>query len=75
MTQTAMNPALAYLADAPRLPILATAALRVVAFAVKCHERARTRQSLSHLDQYLLDDIGVSPAQARREASKPFWQS
>jgi uncharacterized protein YjiS (DUF1127 family) len=29
---------------------------------------------LLKLDDHLLRDIGVTRAQARREASKPFWQ-
>ncbi|NIR29969.1 MAG: DUF1127 domain-containing protein [Gammaproteobacteria bacterium] len=35
--------------------------------------RARTRRELSELDARMLRDIGVTRAQARREAEKPFW--
>lgn len=34
----------------------------------------RTRMQLSELDAYMLDDIGVTMAQARREADRPFWR-
>jgi len=33
----------------------------------------RTRRHLSELPEYLLKDIGVTRAQARREARKSFW--
>lgn len=35
--------------------------------------RAGQRRDLAGLDARLLDDIGVTPAQAAREAAKPFW--
>ena len=38
------------------------------------HERARQRRRLLELDDRMLKDIGVSRADAVREASKPFWQ-
>jgi uncharacterized protein YjiS (DUF1127 family) len=38
------------------------------------HERARQRQALRALDDRLLKDIGVSRADAEREANKPFWR-
>ncbi len=38
------------------------------------HERARQRRRLLQLDDRMLKDIGVSRADAVREASKPFWQ-
>jgi len=40
--------------------------------------RARQRRALREIaegtDDYLLKDIGVSRAEAFREADKPFWQ-
>jgi uncharacterized protein YjiS (DUF1127 family) len=36
--------------------------------------RWRTRQRISQLDQHALRDIGVSYAEAEREANKGFWQ-
>lgn len=37
-------------------------------------ERSRQRRVLGELDGFLLRDIGVSPADARREAGKSFWE-
>ncbi len=37
-------------------------------------QQHRSRRRLGCLDERLLKDIGISPAQARREASKPFWR-
>jgi uncharacterized protein YjiS (DUF1127 family) len=36
-------------------------------------ERQRTRLFLAELTNSQLDDIGLTPAQARRESSRPFW--
>jgi uncharacterized protein YjiS (DUF1127 family) len=36
--------------------------------------RWRTRQRISQLDQHSLRDIGVTYAEAEREANKAFWQ-
>jgi len=38
-------------------------------------DRVRKGQVLATLDDRLLEDIGVSRAEAAREASKPFWQA
>ena len=35
--------------------------------------RQRTRRLLLELDERLLHDVGVTPAEAMREAAKPFW--
>jgi uncharacterized protein YjiS (DUF1127 family) len=37
-------------------------------------EHSRQRHALAVLERHLLDDIGVTPEAARREAEKPFWQ-
>ena len=36
--------------------------------------RRRSRNLLSELDDYMLKDIGVTRAEARIEANKPFWR-
>jgi uncharacterized protein YjiS (DUF1127 family) len=38
-------------------------------------ERARQRRDLRELEQYRLDDIGVTREQANAEAGKPFWRA
>lgn len=35
----------------------------------------RERQSLDQLDQAMLDDIGITRDQARREAVRPAWDA
>jgi uncharacterized protein YjiS (DUF1127 family) len=37
-------------------------------------ERVRQREALKRLDDRLLDDVGLSREQARRETAKPFWR-
>jgi uncharacterized protein YjiS (DUF1127 family) len=37
--------------------------------------RHKDRMHLMSLDDRLLRDIGISPADVDREASKPFWRS
>jgi uncharacterized protein YjiS (DUF1127 family) len=44
--------------------------LRLQAWA----ERARQRRQLAELDERLLQDVGISRAQAMAEAGKAFWQ-
>ncbi len=36
--------------------------------------RRKTRRKLSHLDEHLLHDIGLSRTQAEDECNKPFWR-
>ena len=38
-------------------------------------ERARDRRALGQLDEHMLHDIGLSPADVDFEVSKPFWKS
>jgi uncharacterized protein YjiS (DUF1127 family) len=57
---------------APTVPRWST--LRFVDMLLQFHERARQRQALMALDDRLLKDIGVSRADAEREANKPFWR-
>jgi uncharacterized protein YjiS (DUF1127 family) len=37
------------------------------------HELAQERRALLALDDRMLKDIGVTRAEAEREASRPFW--
>jgi uncharacterized protein YjiS (DUF1127 family) len=40
----------------------------------RAHARWRQRQTLLELDDRLLNDIGISRADALREARRPFWK-
>ena len=53
--------------------VLAHLALRLAATLVLWRRRARQRRQLAALPPELLDDIGVDPVSARREAARPFW--
>lgn len=35
--------------------------------------KRRTRLHLSELSDELLNDVGIAPAEARREIKRPFW--
>ncbi|MEK6205823.1 MAG: hypothetical protein N2B02_09385 [Amylibacter sp.] len=54
----------------PTNTISAAAALNWVVGSIRV---ANQRRSLAKLSWSALDDIGVSEAQAMREAHKPFW--
>jgi uncharacterized protein YjiS (DUF1127 family) len=41
---------------------------------LRWHELARQRRALLTLDDRMLKDIGVTRADADREASRPFWR-
>jgi uncharacterized protein YjiS (DUF1127 family) len=56
------------------VPTVRWSTLRFVDMLLLFHERARQRQALRALDDRLLKDIGVSRADAEREANKPFWR-
>lgn len=62
LPRTAERRAAAHLAPA-RLWMALEAALR----------RRASRRVLASLDAHMLKDIGISPADAAREANKPFW--
>jgi uncharacterized protein YjiS (DUF1127 family) len=38
-----------------------------------CAERGAQRRALAELDDYRLRDIGLTRAEARIEAARPFW--
>jgi len=48
-------------------------ALRFGLWLMRCIDRSRQRASLVGLDERLLQDIGVTRAEANREAEKLFW--
>ncbi|TDQ86396.1 uncharacterized protein YjiS (DUF1127 family) [Dongia mobilis] len=47
---------------------------RIFARLLAMRERARQRRQLAGLSDALLKDIGISRADAEREATQPFWR-
>jgi len=37
--------------------------------------RANQRARLAEMESHRLEDMGITPAEARREAAKPFWHA
>ncbi len=54
--------------------ILREAAVRAVRTLLTWQERDQQRRHLAALDDRLLSDIGISRADAAREAAVPFWR-
>jgi len=50
-------------------------ALRAVGILLIWQERATQRHALAALEARMLHDMGLSRADARREAAKPFWRA
>ncbi|MCK0121422.1 DUF1127 domain-containing protein [Loktanella sp. F6476L] len=75
MSSNAIHPAqLALLNSQAQLPTLARVAVTVAVMATKWDMNWRTRKALGRLDPYELDDIGLTSAEAKREANKRFYQ-
>ncbi|GAA3853238.1 DUF1127 domain-containing protein [Celeribacter arenosi] len=47
----------------------------IVSRVVTALKLARTRQSLSKLDDHMLADIGLTREEARRESERPLWDA
>lgn len=47
----------------------------VLALALAAWRRRRSRNHLAAFDDHMLKDIGVTRAEAEREANKPFWHA
>lgn len=54
-------------------PFATLPGLSPLALVLEWQARARSRTALAGLDSRLLDDIGLAPREAAREATKPFW--
>ncbi|MBV6634118.1 MAG: DUF1127 domain-containing protein [Alphaproteobacteria bacterium] len=64
------------LASSPTHPLdLATRLEPVFALIAVWQTRAKQRRDLMALPDHMLQDIGVTRADAHREASKPFWKA
>ena len=46
----------------------------IAGWIARSRQRRALREIAERTDDYLLKDIGVSRAEAIREADKPFWQ-
>ena len=73
-----INTKLVTVGSAAAKPVRALAKVR--RFTVKClkiivvwQDRAEQRHALTELNERMLKDIGVSNADAYKEARKPFW--
>ncbi|MBO9413338.1 MULTISPECIES: DUF1127 domain-containing protein [Ruegeria] len=73
MTRAMHTPALLLLNDSPRLPLIASLAVRFAATVTKWERQRRSRVNLSKLDDRLLRDVGLTRHQADREINRPFW--
>ncbi|MDJ0942538.1 MAG: DUF1127 domain-containing protein [Kiloniellales bacterium] len=48
---------------------------RIIEGLLLWQERAAQRRALAGLDDHLLKDMGITRAEADREARKPFWRA
>lgn len=60
-------------AIAARLPDNAGVLVIIIAVLVALQDRFRQRRHLRDLDDRLLEDVGLSREDVRRETSKPLW--
>lgn len=75
MTRANLTSSLSLLSLGPRRPRIAALVVRFARVTRDWTTRRRTRQQLSDLDEHMLKDIGITQAQAAKEARRPFWQA
>ncbi len=73
MTRSSTARILSPLTTATRLPLTAVCAVKVATLITQWDHRYRSRNALRTLDDHILEDVGVTRAQAHKEAKKPFW--
>ncbi|MBB05522.1 DUF1127 domain-containing protein [Pseudooceanicola sp.] len=56
-----------------RIAITSSRPLSLIGATFSLLALGRSRQALADLDDRALEDIGVTEAQARREAARPVW--
>ena len=66
---------LAYLADARFVPAASVVAVDIAVCLAKWSMRRETRKALKNLSDWELRDVGLTPEEARFEASKVFWRA
>jgi uncharacterized protein YjiS (DUF1127 family) len=49
--------------------------LHIIEAFLAWHDRARERRALMEISDQMLRDLGISRADACREAARPFWRS
>lgn len=74
MTHSLTHDALIRLSTTRRLSPFASVVVRFAALVVTWEMRRRTRRHLVHLDDHLLQDVGLTRNAARTEARRLFWQ-
>jgi len=75
MSPNALHPAqLAMLSEQVQLPTLARLSVTFAVIVTKWDMNRRTRLALKQLTPDELRDVGITPAQARHEANKRFYQ-
>ena len=57
------------------LPLFAQWAIAFAATVTLWERRAKTRRALADLDQARLQDVGISPEEARDEIRKRYWNA
>lgn len=73
--QTPSPRTLAFLNEAKEMPTLAIVAIEFAVCVTKWATRYRTRRALKQLTVWQLDDVGLTPRQARDEAARVFWRA
>jgi uncharacterized protein YjiS (DUF1127 family) len=66
---------LAYLGSARSVPTLAHAAVGFAVCVSRWAMRRQTRKALKQLENWQLDDVGLTPLEAQHETSKAFWRA
>ncbi len=56
-----------------RLPLVAAMAISFARLVVIWDTRRRTRIHLAQLEDHMLDDIGLTRSDVRKEIERPFW--
>ncbi|GGH25581.1 Uncharacterized conserved protein YjiS, DUF1127 family [Cribrihabitans marinus] len=74
MTPAAHTRHLQMLTASPRLPLIASLAVRFAVMVTTWEKRRRTRLNLGRLDDRILADVGLTRHQARTESARLFWQ-
>lgn len=63
------------LSNRAHLPALSQWAIRFAMVIVTWDDRSKMRYNLRNMPAHQLEDMGITPEQARIECRKPFWKS